>query len=382
MYRSTLLALMIVATICWSSSLAQSTTDERPSHADLLAELVQAGSEVRLQEVEEMLATEAGSGQLLDWAALGQMVLDSSVHRSIRESALRILLTRPSDDQLLPGLGLTLLARALDRNTDGWVVEHAMLTQMLESVLTSDRTDALTSPEWASFLQGVAHDAGSAHDDPLARLSCRAATVLPLDPRIRSGIIREALLAFQSGNFFGAPEVNALLEEDRRRLRESLAASIMNREAFPFAATSALASIGDSEAAKLLLRMKSSGTEDLHLQRFLDQMSDAANARQSRAGILSYIGDGPMLSSSAIIWATEAALDMGIEKEAIRNALQGFAQRVQSNARGVIRNPDSAEAHTNSVLLPVKVTAVRHGVIAESDWPDVGSSTEHSAQPR
>lgn len=362
-------SIWIVACMCGQIASGQPSTD-------LVAQLSRSASESALRDTEACLIHSARSGEALDWTALRVLAADQGTGRSIREAALRVLLACDTDDRELAVLTVILSERATDRSKEEWAVWRAMLVQLLETLSDQSRAAALNPSDWMQALHTVTDNADSANDCALLPPVRSLAVGILMPSADRSQLIAATLLACPVANVFGTPELEYLGATEREILRRQMRTATLSAPTFPYSAASALASLGDIDALEKLEAWEKQPIEEASLRRFITVMADAALAAQTPEGLLAYISDGAIFSSDAICWAMNAAKRMGVTDEALRIALNDFAARVQIEAAETVKRSKGAQSYANALLWPVKVGAIKQGILDSSDWPEIKAPQE------
>lgn len=203
----------------------------------------------------------------------------------------------------------------------------------------------------------------------------------PVDDRIKSRLFCNAILTPDGGGTVDCRMPLEVLEEsDRARLRGLLENWTGELRTYPSKATWPLLLLGDERALEVIRRWRDADWVDQRIRESVGDLVALGEGRRDPKAALRYLESGGLLASSeAAACVLQSAIDLGVDRDAVRNALFARERKVNAAAANLAKTERSIKSVRSGWLWPIKQAAMSAGVFDGEDWPDVVADSREIA---
>jgi hypothetical protein len=358
--------------------VAPRTSAEAPDVESALGELEDVSRPLDVSRLESALATlreRMAVGDTAAWQRLRAVIDRNDRPTSVRLGALTVSAEKADlaiarDIRALAERWTSLLSEPL-ADTGGWTRDRLgqvdLLYQFLD-LLAAGKLPVELAGE-PPTLEVLKRNFLYAHIDPGKKKQA-------LDVIVQSGapkaLRREIGIEIVTGlprSEGVSPALGKLLDEEAfPRLRELVRASDKPSN-FHFGAAAALAHLGDDGIRDTLLARRAAwSTTDPKAAAILEYFVWQIDVQHPSTKLLDAIGAAHRNSSSARTWALHRALELGLDRTALRSAVLAYADTVQPK---IVRGRDGRERKWYPDLSGLKQEALDLGVLKPEDLPEV-----------
>lgn len=336
--------------------------------------LSRMGSSERRMDLAELRAcvetvrTHGARGDQNLWEGLHRIISSDGIHQRIRMEAIKLACEK-ADATTAPqilALGAS-WAAALDTSRKAPEEfardESARVKSLLLSPLILDGIDTLMDnvadqQEIAELAKEVATDTWCSLQASNRCLEIIAEVSLP--PHIRRRIILETMEVMKRSTVVPYPFLRSLDESAFPVLRELVRQS-SEPDTFHFCAAAALAHLGD-QGILAHLRASRPAFLDKHvnIEGYLVYYIWQIETQHPPANVLAFIRSAPEPGIERRLWAVRRAVELGLTKADIRNAIFAYATQVQPDRHGI-----------RSGLASLKELGIELGVLTLEDLQSV-----------
>lgn len=388
--RSSFAALMFwfLVTVCGSGANCQSDASDLN---EMLTRLETPGAvtESDLIQFESASRDAAERGVPLDVKRMLRIVDDESLPLEVRATSLRVLVEvgKNSGEVLheLARRGRAWVATRLDPNDPkAWSPEMLSSSEMMGRffmALRSYPVEAIRGdPEAIEFIVDLA--LSRTFDPGMMQNSVALLISLNLPPETASNY---AVSILQSrGDSTSLQQAASLGSLVLPQQREALRAVVHNAgdaaEVFPWGSAYALAHVGDAwvgeEFARRAARVTGTDQSSRYLLRALDKGIAMIRAQSEENGLLDLVRMLPAGETELREWALNRAVEIGTNRQAIRQAVLDFAGSATKDLQS-IENEKLRSMRTSSTLFWLKEWGFENDILRKDDLAKVRPHPSH-----